>query len=488
MTFKKILCIGLALLSTFTSAISVSAREAGATLSEDAELMATVQTTIGDFVYEIDSDTLTAKIIAISTSGTDIAVQNTIPYGDDVYRITTIADGVGNGNQTIRTLNLENAENLIEIGENCFSYCPNLTTVILPTTSSITTIGSNTFYYCQNLTTVNYDTHQTVLTDVGSSVFGLTPYMDNKTAASTDDFVMFGKVLVKYIGSSTDVIVPTDTLGIADAFLNSDVVSVSLPATVMTVGSNAFYGCRSLESISLPASCTKVGDMAFAGCSALKNVEYEGGLTSIGFCSFTNCSELVNFKNTGTAQSNLTSIGECAFWNTKKLRNLDVGVITNVNAGSFWNCSIDDYYEDSNLDYYRIPDKVKTIANGGYGDLNFSYITLPASIEAFAPTAFGSSEGKTLIIKKDNNSSLLEYFANSGYNYNFYGDMNSDNTIDAKDIKALAQYIAQGITGLSNGGIIADINSDNTISTKDLFDIFQSIRANYEAEQETAAE
>ena len=112
--------------------------------------------------------------------------------------------------------------------------------------------------------------------------------------AQTDEFVMLGNVLVKYNGSKTDVVLPDGTLAVADAFFGKGITSVDLGEDLITIGNNAFYGCRSLKSIEIPASCTKVGDMAFAGCTSLKTVEYKGGLTSIGFCSFANCSNLIS--------------------------------------------------------------------------------------------------------------------------------------------------------------------------------------------------
>ena len=484
--------MSLAVLSIFTSTALVGAQEAEeaveeivseeAVLSEDAELMAIKEVTVGIMVYECDTSAKTATLIAINETTSTKGI--TIPAEVNGCKVTAIADGVGSGLEKSAYITFYEATNLIEIGENCFSYCSSVHTVTLPPTSKIKSIGNNAFYYCPKLATINNLDVQTKLTNVGSSVFGLTPFMENKTS----EFVMFGNVLVKYNGTDTEVTVPSGTKAIADAFFGKDITSIDLGDDLVTVGNNAFYGCRSLESITLPATCTTVGDMAFAGCTSLKTVEYAGGLTSIGFCSFANCPELKTFKNTSSKASNLKTIGECAFWNDVRLYYLDVGEIKNVNVGSFWNCFGQTPDEIGDIYYYRIPNTVKTIAEGGYGNLEFAYVTVPNDLTAIASTAFGSTSAPaTYVVTKGSIGN--SFFSDSGYRYIFYGDMNANGKIEYNDIKTLAKYLAQGINDLNyhyGKGVIADGDNDGNITMKDLNDVFRSIKEDVEAEQATA--
>ncbi len=477
--------MSLAALSIFASSSIVGAQEAEdvateeAVLSEDAELFAIKEVTSGVIIYECDTTAKTATAIGVTDAAKGVVIPATVKSGNIECKITAIADGFCSNNQKIETVSFAGATNLTTIGENCFSYCPELYLVTFNTSAKIKSIGNNCFYYCPKLTATNVKNleKQTTLNNVGSSVFGLTPFMDSQTA----EFVMFANVLVKYNGTDTEVTVPTNTIAVADAFFGKEITSVNLGEKLTTVGNNAFYGCRSLKSVTLPSTCTTVGDMAFAGCTSLKTVEYDGGLTSVGFCSFANCSELVSFKNISTKASKLTNIGECAFWNDRKLSVLDSGTIVNVNVGSFWNCFGDG---PEAVYYYRIPETVKTIAEGGYGNLWFSYVTVPESIEALASTAFGSTSGATYIVVK--NSTADSFFKDSGYSYIFYGDMNANGKIQSNDIQTIADYIAKGINDLntdSGRGVIADGDSDGNITMKDLFDALQSIKPEYEAEQ-----
>ena len=483
MNFKKTLCISLAVLSIFTATFAAGAQEAPETEAviaeeNDAELMAIKEVTVSEITYECDTKAGTAIAIAVAAeSKRQVSIPATVKSGDTKYKVIEVADGFCNGHERVETVSFKNATNLKKIGENCFSYCPELSIVTFAESSSkLESIGNNCFYYSPNLTYVVNAEKQTNLSDVGSSVFGLTPYMD----AQTGEFVMLGDVIVKYNGSNTAIKIPSGVIGIADAFFGRDIVSVDFGTEIKTIGNNAFYGCRKLESVSIPASCTKIGDMAFAGCTSLETVEYAGALASIGFCSFANCSELQAFRYTGNGNSALSAIGECAFWNDRKLVYIDTGDIKNVNVGSFWNCFGDG---PDAVYYYRIPKTVETVAEGGYGNLWFSYVTVPETIKALASTAFGSTSGATYVIVKG--SVADEYFNNSGYSYIYYGDMDANGKINAKDIKKVAEYLAKGINSLNydmGRGVIGDGDNDGVISTKDLYEIFKSIREDYEAE------
>ena len=495
MKFKKLLSATLALmLAASTTSVVLGAEEMAvessyeAELAEEAELLATTFTS-GDFTYEVLT-TKNVKIIEISEKAEKAIIPATVKNESKTYNVTEIADGVGAELPKLTSINFATATNLTYIGENCFSYCPLVTTLTFPKTSKIDTIGSNAFYYCPKLATVENTAKLTKLNRVGSSVLGLSPYMN----AQVDENVILGKVLVKYNGNDTDVTVPDGVTAIADAYFGKAIVNIDLN-DVTYIGNNAFYGCRNLESIELSGTVTEIGDMAFSGCTSLKSVTYGNSLTSVGFCAFANCSALESFKYVGSATPKLTDIGECAFWNCRALFYLDTGAIENVNVGSFWNCFGEVPEEVGGMYYYKIPETVKTIAEGGYGNLGLAYVAVPDSVEAIASTAFGATDGAIFVTGKGTLAD--EYFTNSGYDSVHYGDMDTDGVVTALDIKTVASYIAEDIMakcaeGETIGdrdplnydggtGVIADINGDGKITTADLAKIFQSIKEEYEA-------
>lgn len=497
MNFKKVLCLNLALVSIFSGTFTVTANQAEPTHMEEsvqqAGLMATVTKTYDKITYELDESTGTATVIGIDENKVAIELRDTIgntySSADNAYKsykITAIADGVGNGHQKLTRVKLDNAKNLEYIGENCFAYCPVLERVDFPTSVSLLEyVGSYAFYCCSELEAVNYTKSQEALTYVGSCVFGVTPYM----YFQTDEFVMFGNALLKYNGYSENVVLPENTAIIADAFFGKEIVSIDL-GSVEYIGDNAFYNCKKLESVVLPSTCKKVGDMAFAGCSSLESVEYLGNLESVGYCCFANCPSLLSFTYGGTGKSTLSDIGECAFWNDKKLYAIEVGVIDSVNVGTFWNC-FNAPTQSGNIYSYQLPATVNIIAEGSFLNYSLSYIGIPSDITAIASTAFGTTGSTKYVVHKGTN--IEKYFKDSGYGYVNYGDVNTDDKIDAKDIKRVAEIIAtnlaknsskQDVLNYDSGkGIIADSNGDGSITTRDLYEIFSSIKAEYEKEK-----
>jgi hypothetical protein len=54
-----------------------------------------------------------------------------------------------------------------------------------------------------------------------------------------------------------------------NCFRGLNITEVSLPSTLQSIGSNAFYNCTSLETISVPESVTDFGTQVFFGCTNL---------------------------------------------------------------------------------------------------------------------------------------------------------------------------------------------------------------------------
>lgn len=89
----------------------------------------------------------------------------------------------------------------------------------------------------------------------------------------TADFEIRSGTLIKYNGSSPDVVIPDDvhTIG-AQAFKGSSVCDVTIPASVQRIEAYAFADCASLEKVDIPDSVTEIGNRAFFRCIRLKDV------------------------------------------------------------------------------------------------------------------------------------------------------------------------------------------------------------------------
>lgn len=67
---------------------------------------------------------------------------------------------------------------------------------------------------------------------------------------------------------------------------------VEIGENVSSIGSRAFYGCKSLAKIEFGPSVKSIGSYAFYGCSTLENSVLPDSVTSLGSYSFAHCNAL----------------------------------------------------------------------------------------------------------------------------------------------------------------------------------------------------
>ncbi len=83
---------------------------------------------------------------------------------------------------------------------------------------------------------------------------------------------------------------------------NKDILRVTLPDTVTSIESCAFYNASNLESINIPEGVTNIGAMAFYG-TALKAIELPSTLKIIGPGAFTG-TDIENVRIPGSVKKN----------------------------------------------------------------------------------------------------------------------------------------------------------------------------------------
>ncbi|MDC7124362.1 MAG: leucine-rich repeat protein, partial [Spirochaetales bacterium] len=87
--------------------------------------------------------------------------------------------------------------------------------------------------------------------------------------------------VIQYIGLSTDIVIPSqrtynevtytitsvgNTSGSSRKF-NTNLISVVIPDTVISINEQAFRGHENLESVTIPDSVTSIGNLTFCGCT-----------------------------------------------------------------------------------------------------------------------------------------------------------------------------------------------------------------------------
>ena len=84
-----------------------------------------------------------------------------------------------------------------------------------------------------------------------------------------------------------------------NAFYGMDIVTVTNPSTLKTIGSTAFYNCYQLESINFPHGMTSIGRNTtghgpFYGCHSLKSIYIPASVTMINKDAFLRCFSLTS--------------------------------------------------------------------------------------------------------------------------------------------------------------------------------------------------
>ena len=264
-------------------------------------------------------------------------------------------------------------------------------------------------------------------------------------ATNTFDFNLTTGTITKYNGTDTVVVIPSKINGVTvttigtDAFLGLNITSVTIPASVTEIGSNAFAGCTNLTSVNYAGDWSKLTiqsgnpavedaanaqlfDFAFTPDntavivirykgtaadvtipsrykgkpvtmidhaafynSAVTSVTIPDSVTSIPDSAFGFCSQLTNIS----IPNSVTYIGFSAFNSCTSLKSITLpSSLSTIQSEAFYNCG--------NLKTIRIPVSVTSIGN-------YAFAGCPSSMTVTYP---GSKTQWDAITKGSNNDVL----------------------------------------------------------------------------------
>ena len=197
------------------------------------------------------------------------------------------------------------------------------------------------------------------------------------------------RIITHYIGEEVNVKIPASIDGLPvesigeNAFKdNKSLKSVSIPATVETIGNNAFYGCSNLEIVTFHtlSSITTIGNTIFSSCYKLKSINIPSSVTTIRNDVFRTCSNLENII-VDEGNKEYSSINGILF-------DRDVKVLI--------------YYPPENANAeYSIPDTVTAIMDYAfYNHKNLQIVDIPSSVTAIGKNAFLSYYNSDNKLKK----------------------------------------------------------------------------------------
>ena len=306
-----------------------------------------------------------------------VTIPATVTYQGKTYRVTAVDGDAFRECYSLAAISLPSS--ITAIGDYSFADCSSLTSITLPlavktigngafdgcvTLSSVyipngvTTIGGSAFQDCRNLNSLSIPN---TVEDIGANAFSATGWWNSQP----DGMVYVGKVAYKYKGTmpeGTSITLNGDTKGVAaSAFYGlSNLVNISIPSSVTTVGTNAFYGTSWFNNlpdglvyagkvaykykgtmptgtnISITSGTVAIADNAFYGCSGLTSVTIPSSVTSIRGGAFQICRGLTSVR----IPNSVTSIGSSAFAYCSGLTSVTIPPsVTSIGGGAFSECS-----------------------------------------------------------------------------------------------------------------------------------------------------
>ena len=263
-----------------------------------------------------------------------------IPLTLGGFNVVSIGSRAFAGSPTLETLSVP--DGISTISAEAFASCPKLSSVEIGATVSY--IGSKAFANCTGLTEVSF---RGLLENIEPDAFDNTGWI----TGSSSEFVMLGgTTLLKYNGTAESVTIPAGVKSIAsNAFAyNSTIKEIILPDTVEKIGDNAFVHCYSLEKIIIPPTVSHIGAGAFDDTVWMFNQETDF-VTVNGI--------LISYKG-GEAHTELpngiTAIGSGAFMAQENLRSVHLpDSVIYIDSMAFGGCT--------QLRLINIPDSVEWI-------------------------------------------------------------------------------------------------------------------------------
>ena len=117
---------------------------------------------------------------------------------------------------------------------------------------------------------------------------------------------------------------------------------------VTSIDDYCFAKCSSLTSVTISEGVTSIGDYAFSNCTSLTSINIPDGVTSIDFGAFNNCTSLTSIN----IPSGLESINNYLFKNCSSLESLILpDGLTSIESFAFTGCSSLEYNEYDNALY-----------------------------------------------------------------------------------------------------------------------------------------
>lgn len=237
---------------------------------------------------------------------------------------------------------------------------------------------------------------------------------------NTNDETMRAACIEHYTGSDTDLEIPTELDGLQVvalgdyAFSGADTLEhVTIPETIINLGTYAFAECTMLQSfsvaednpcftvidgalygnegkelmrypvgtrpkeITVPEGVISIGNVAFCNCKLLESVTFPSTLEYIGVAAFSDCDRLTEI----TIPEGVVELANFAFNSCKSLKSVSLpeGLYA-IGDGAF---------AATALESVTIPESCQRIGQQAFAETKLKEVTIPAGVTNIGLSAFG---------------------------------------------------------------------------------------------------
>lgn len=282
---------------------------------------------------------------------------------------------------------LQIAESVTVIGESAFLNCESLTEVEI--SSNVVAIGDKAFSNCTKLRNIEVNTNNTKYTSVSGILFNKnqTELMSYPPAKASDEYTVPETVR---------------TIKTAAFYGAENLKNIVLSNNLEIIQENAFSLCKKLETINIPSKVSDIQNYAFSPCESLTSINVDSGnikYTSIDGVLFNKekteilCYPGKKEGNSYSVPESVKYIGHTTFYGAKNL-------VTIILPESVEEIKEYAFMEATSLKHVKMSEKIKSI---GYGAFAFctslESIKIPESVTTIGEYTFdGCSNLKILVI------------------------------------------------------------------------------------------
>ena len=321
---------------------------------------------------------------------------------------------------------LNGMENVESIGESAFNSCSNLTSVVFG--SKLKTLGAYAFYKCYAMENIDFSqaTDLTYLPercfDNNDAVVSIT-IPAHITTIESNAFWNMGADIEVTIEDSDEPLTLNCNGSFYTIFEDNASVRAYVGRNIIRTGS--YEGRQvfdsSLTELTIGPKVTAIGDNEYNDCWGLLTLSGMENVESIGTLAFNNCRQLTSVP----IGNKLTTMGDFAFQDCRLLESISLpGSLKVIPYEAFENCFA--------LASVTLGEGIEEIGNGAFYDTDaLTEITIPASVKKIgrAPFYCNSTQAMKRMIIADSDTPLE--FANGTNEYSWgRGNLTDDITLD----------------------------------------------------------